>query len=104
ARELPQPGALALPLAARDQDLAGALDQRGHDEDAALHGSSPREKSTPAFETAKAAPGMASGPAENPEPGSKAPRLRPVTASTAINGPRSSDSSSSPPLTAPGVA
>src|SRR5216683_1373407 len=89
---------------ARHQHLAAALDERGHDEDPAFQGSSPREKSTPALETMKAAPGMASGAPENPDPGSNAPLVRPVTASTAIRGPRSSATSTSPPLTAAGVA
>src|SRR5439155_90537 len=99
AGELPQAGPFALFLPAGHQHLAAALDQRCHDEHPAVHGSSPREKSTPALETTNAAPRTTSAGPENPEPGSKAPRVRPVTASTAMSGPRSSATSTSPPIT-----
>ena len=75
AREFPQIGSLADRLAARHQHLVAALDQRRHDEDPALHGRSPRPKSTPALETMNAPPGITSGPPEKPEPGSKTASL-----------------------------
>src|SRR5207302_1594325 len=104
ARELPQVGALADRLAARHQHLVAPLDQRGHDEDPPLHGSSPRPKSTPALETMKAPPGTTSGPPENPEPGSNAPRARPVVASTASSGPCSIPTRSRPSVAPAAVA
>src|SRR5207248_11668682 len=104
ARELPQVGSLADRLAARHQHLIAALDQRRHDEDPPFHGRSPRPNRTPALETMKAPPGTTRGPPEKPEPGSNAPRERPVVASTARSGPCSIPTRTRPPAAPAAVA